>query len=192
MTWLSTSLLCLRFQMQMYWTFYAAGTSRSAPMYFQGERRMIAVSFNHFFRPPSIARLGHVFVCYSKKHSPGTVRYLGSYNQCRWARRCYKFYSPATSCLRSVCTLARGQYAPHFHSALPIYHHHHDLRVPSVHAIFLFRSCACLHAGPTLRFVMLCAHKVCSAPTPRPADCGRFYDEKLWNLHWRRVHLLGV
>ena len=27
---------------------------------------MIAVLFNHFFRPPSIASLGHVFVCYSK------------------------------------------------------------------------------------------------------------------------------
>ena len=106
--------------------------------------------------PPPNAPLEHVSVRYSKKHSPGTVRHLGSYNQCCWARLCYKFHSPATSCLRSVCTLARGQYAPRFHSALPIYHHHHDLRVPSVHAIFLFRNCACLHAGPTLRFVMLC------------------------------------
>ena len=69
MTWLSTSLLCLRFQMQMYWTFYAAATSRSAHMYFQGERRMIAVLFNHFYRPsnfnnPPNASLEHVFVRY--------------------------------------------------------------------------------------------------------------------------------
>ena len=50
----------------------------------------------------------------------------------------------------------------------------------------------CMQDQATLCFVMVCVHKVYSAPTPRPAYSECFYDEKLWNLHWRRAHLLGI
>ena len=83
-------------------------------------------------------------LCYSKKHSPGTIRYLGNCNQCCWTRRCYSCNSPAPSCLWSVCTLARGQHAAHVCSAVPIYHHHHDSWAPSVHSMFLVSNHECL------------------------------------------------
>ena len=79
-----------------------------------------------------------------KKHSPGTVRHHGTCNQCCWARRCYNFYSPSTSCLRSVCTLARGQHAAHVCTAVSIYHHHHDSRAPPALSIFLVSNHECL------------------------------------------------
>ena len=148
MTWLSTSFLCLRFQMQMYWTFYAAGTSRSAPMYFQEGRRMIVALFNHFLptfetQPPK--RFPGTCLCMLlKKNSPGTIRYLGNCNQCCWTCRCYSCNTPAPSCLWSVCTLARGQHAAHVCSAVSIYHHHYDSRAPSALSIFLLSNHECL------------------------------------------------
>ena len=88
-----------------------------------------------------------VSLYYSKKRSPGTVRYLGNCNQCCWTRRCYSCNTPAPSCLWSVCTLARGQHAAHVCTAIPIYHHHHDSRAPSVHSMFLLSNHECLMWG---------------------------------------------
>ena len=136
MTWLWTSLACLPFPMQMYWTFCARGNFKARRTYAWCFVQSLSTTFEPQRPTQSLPRNVPLYDM-QKKRSPGTVRYLGNCNQCCWTRRCYSCNSPAPSCLWSVCTLARGQHAAHVCSAVPIYHHHHDSRAPSVHSMFL-------------------------------------------------------